>query len=1103
MSDEMDEIWELYADDGSQALDAMEAALEALMAGGDDPDRHVAALFRAVHTFKGNSRVLGLSVVESRAHLSEDLIGLVRDAGVPLTAEILDCLMEAGDHLRRMLDETAQTRADVDPTPSEGLAERLRALIARLGDGEEGAAGDTEEHTAEGGTPDPEAAAEREPEAEPEPEPEPELAPEPERAPDAEPAAVAEDGADPEPAAQPDEGADGASDEESDEEPAQTGRLKLDPQFEAIFLDMVDSTLADLDALRGGDAGQMEQARIKADGLSYAAGQLGLTVWTATLAPAAAEGFDASALDMMIERLKGLRQVQFGGGGDAGFAEDDDPFAAFDRDAEDTDDAEPEAVAPDAVPASPPAATAATAAAAPATASETDRAIEALGPLLRRVADLGLAIEGQGKIDRAALRALAGDIEKTAAALGYVRVAQAGLGFADIASASEYRMAQIRFYEELVAVERSLPAETLDRLGLRPSALLASWAADNAFEILQRLRDGLENDTRGRGASWFPDFELLMRQAFHACNHFQVETAGQLTMSLVDLFSRVRLEGKAPDVILIQIALGFIDTMELVFDTLNQGDIPDIARIEQLFEEAATVSFLASGVVTARVIEERLGLGPEFHRVLSPESVRAAQSAIEAGLKFFVIRADLNNDDKMAEAFLHWLSAGKIRMITNVTVFQGDITLFDFLVAAPLAEDTVVEAMVGMDPAGRNLQLLQTLEAKPEDGQVPGAAGDVTGQSSDALPMGLDTMRFIETIGEMSAGQSMIGTMLDELAAVDLVRDLDFAVRQAGMPRPDPRLMGLLRDHFEAHQARLRQIGEAQSQLNNQLAELQEQSVALRSRPADVLLKPLQTFFSTQTRAAGLNARLSVAGGEVMIDQSMIDQLRGILRQLLTLRLAADPAPRKIHVSVSRQEDHIRFELSDDGGAEAGELEIAAIARDLKADRATLRRVVRPEGGLRLHLSMPLHMIALEGMVVRVGAIHYVLPIEAIQRIHQGSAQMCISAARGRRMVRLGEDELVPIRPLARSADSADSAGGGRGAGQGQGEGQEGLYVIVHSDEDTRLAIPVDELLGQQLVLLRPLQGVLGHLRDVSGVAILSGGDVGVVVSVSRLAEAA
>jgi hypothetical protein len=45
MSDEMDEIWELYADDGAQALDATETALEAVMAGAGDPAAHVAACF--------------------------------------------------------------------------------------------------------------------------------------------------------------------------------------------------------------------------------------------------------------------------------------------------------------------------------------------------------------------------------------------------------------------------------------------------------------------------------------------------------------------------------------------------------------------------------------------------------------------------------------------------------------------------------------------------------------------------------------------------------------------------------------------------------------------------------------------------------------------------------------------------------------------------------------------------------------------------------------------------------------------------------------------------------------------------------------------------
>ena len=62
--------------------------------------------------------------------------------------------------------------------------------------------------------------------------------------------------------------------------------------------------------------------------------------------------------------------------------------------------------------------------------------------------------------------------------------------------------------------------------------------------------------------------------------------------------------------------------------------------------------------------------------------------------------------------------------------------------------------------------------------------------------------------------------------------------------------------------------------------------------------------------------------------------------------------------------------------------------------------------------------------------------------------------------------------------------------------------MIVRNNA-SRMAIPVDELLGQQLVLLRPLRGVLSMVPDVTGVAILSGGEIGMVVSVSRIEAAA
>lgn len=1055
MSDEMDEIWELYADDGTQALDATEAALEAVMAGAGDTAPHVAALFRAVHTFKGNSRVLGLSVVESRAHLAEDLIGLVRDGGVPLTAEIVDCLMETADILRRMLDETVRTRADVLPDPSEGLMAKLRALIARHGGAGAEAVDTVATPAAE---PVPEQASLPEPAADIDADPEPA-----QQAEAAEPAFETRRKSKPraKSAAKP---ADAVAVPAQDAAPAastgdQSGpsaaALSLDAGYRTIFLDMVAATLADLSALQGGD---LSAAAGKADGLSYAAGQLGLAEWAGRLAVFLSGPATPETLAALIADLAALRARDFG-----------------------TGDAAPT----DAAPSAPDAAEHSAA----ATPTDERNILVEMEPILARIADLGLQAAGDTPPTPQTYAALAADIDALVQPEGLVRLSLAGHAFADAHDPEQFRRAQLAFFEELSALEAVLSDAVLDAVATRPSAILRSWAADNIFATLQDLRLGLDDRTRD-GARWFAGFEPLMRRAFHACGHFHMETAAQLTMALVDLFARSRAEGRVPDVILIQMARGFIDTMELVFDTLDQGDTPDIARIEQLFDEAATVSFVASGVVTARVIEDRLGLPVEFHRVLSPESVKAAQSAIDAGFRFYVIRSDLNGDDALAERFLQWLTTPPVRMITNATVFKGDVTLFDFLVAAPLPEDRVVEALVQLDPGGARLDLREALQLTEATGTAAAAAEpSQTVAPQEALGLsGVDSLKFLETIGEISAGQSMIAAMLDRVSTEDMSRDLDMALRQAGMAQPDPGLRGILRDLFEQHMARLRQINEAQAQLSSQLVALQEQSVALRSRPADVLLKPLQAFVATRARELGHGAKLSIAGGEVQLDQGAIEQIRGILKRLLSLRLAADPAPRRLHLAVSRAEDQMRIELFDDGDPQAGAAEIDTIAQDLQRQRASLRRVLPPDGGLRLYLSVPLQMIALEGMVVRVGEVHYVLPIEAIQRIHQGNDSLAVSAADRRRMLRLTDSELVPVRSLPRVGGAAAA---------------EGLYVIVHNAEQMRMAIPVDELLGQQLVLLRPLEGVLGRLRDMSGVAILSGGEVGMVVSVSRLAAAA
>jgi two-component system chemotaxis sensor kinase CheA len=151
LSEDLDEIWALYADDGAQSLDTVEAALLALR---KEPLSHesVAELFRAMHTFKGNSRLLGLETIESCAHIAEDLVGLVRDEGETLDAELLEMLLEASDRLREMMEIAVNTRRDADKSISESIVGRMGEKYARMRESEPGkTAGSVSEDGAAGG----------------------------------------------------------------------------------------------------------------------------------------------------------------------------------------------------------------------------------------------------------------------------------------------------------------------------------------------------------------------------------------------------------------------------------------------------------------------------------------------------------------------------------------------------------------------------------------------------------------------------------------------------------------------------------------------------------------------------------------------------------------------------------------------------------------------------------------------------------------------------------------------------------------------------------------------------------------------------------------
>ena len=1164
MTDEMDEVWALYADDGSQALDAAETALDALE-GGAAPDDHVGALFRAVHTFKGNARVLGLANVESLAHLAEDLIGLVRDEGVALSPEIVKPLIRSVDEMRAMLEETADTRADVDAGQSADLKDALRALIGRLTGADasappadtppaadqpapgpdpdapatlQEAPGTSDDHPVETdpGTADPDASK-----SDPDPAASETIAP-----PEA-PANTDAPAASKPPALDPalaglldqldggdhsdfdpfeDDEADGPAVDESapldpapldcdpqeapdpsEAEPAETlaelaegkpqgGLIDIDPMYRQIFTDMARKTLAALDEAR--DAATRDRARGEVEGLAYAASQMSLPEWVAPLEAFPPEPSEQDARDMAVT-LRALLDRDFGTDAPEAPPMSEDTAQAADPtpDAPVTH-APPETSAPDPIPDEPVAqAPADSPAPVPAEAIEDadDRDatgaafFAAISEVYPVVADFGLRMGTDTPPTAQERQAMAERIVDLADPAGYVRVCDAARALAT-ATPDGYRAAQLDFYQELVNVERSLPASVFQAGQAPPSAILGAWCADTVFEALHALRQGLDGRDKASGAAWFPAFEGLMRQVHFACQSFHVESAAHLTMALIDLFARTRTDAKGPDVILLQMGRGFVDTMELVFDALAQGDTPDVSRIEQLFEETANACFLASGVVTAKTIEARLGLPPEFHRVLSPESVKSAHDAIEDGLRFYVLRADLNDDDALAQSFLDWITTDRVRMITNVTVFRDDRTLFDFLVASTLSEDAMTERLALLDVAGSRLHVLEALRVRdmPDDGAGP--AQDAA--EASAGPDRGDTLALLETVGAISASHAQLDRELTQLASVDLVKDVLGALRDAGLDELGPEARAILAGRLERHHERLRHISEAGTLLASELSTLREESVAQRSRPAEVFLRPLRAYAVTRARALDGSAQLSYVGADIVLDQALIEELRDLTKTLITLRLEAARPATRFHVALEMAGDQVLVEITDDSPEPVADARVQDMDADLRRRGGALRHAPLPGGaGLRFRLSVPQRMVVLDGMVVRVGDMRYVLPIDAIQRILQTDRLLPVAAAGDARMLNIGEEGLVPVHalPTTAGADMAPRPAPAR------------LFVVI-SDKERKVALPVDEVLGQQLVLLRPLQGVLSSIRHMSGIALLSGGDVGMVVAVGGLMRA-
>ena len=102
------DVWEYFAPEVSEHLEAIHTATEALLASGGAAE-HLTALFRSMHTIKGAAYSVGCTPIGTLAHRLEDLLVEVREGSRPWDAAAARAILHGSDTLGLMLS-TAEGR---------------------------------------------------------------------------------------------------------------------------------------------------------------------------------------------------------------------------------------------------------------------------------------------------------------------------------------------------------------------------------------------------------------------------------------------------------------------------------------------------------------------------------------------------------------------------------------------------------------------------------------------------------------------------------------------------------------------------------------------------------------------------------------------------------------------------------------------------------------------------------------------------------------------------------------------------------------------------------------------------------------------------------
>jgi two-component system chemotaxis sensor kinase CheA len=341
------------------------------------------------------------------------------------------------------------------------------------------------------------------------------------------------------------------------------------------------------------------------------------------------------------------------------------------------------------------------------------------------------------------------------------------------------------------------------------------------------------------------------------------------------------------------------------------------------------------------------------------------------------------------------------------------------------------------------------------------------------------------------------------------------------------------------------QWSKGSEELAAQTRQLQECVMAIRMQPVRSVFARMPRLVRDISSKLGKKVRLVTSGDQTEVDKTVIEELADPITHMIrnaidhgieddeVRRAAGKPEEATIELSASQRASNILITIADDGaGIDRAKVLRSAIAKGIvredqklsddevynllfapgfsTAEKVTeisgrgvgmdvVRRNITniggriqiqtaPGKGTRFTLVIPLTLAVLDGMLVAAGEEKYILPLSSIvESIRPGKNQ--VRTLSGGTRVAAIRGEYIRLISLHRVLNVQGKAP----------DPWKALVVVIESENGSKAGLVVDELIGQQQVVVKSLLENFDAVRGISGATILGDGRVALILDLDGL----